>query len=256
MKSVVPDTLISVFIGLFLASVNAWPVLAQEAAPQPKAGAAKTEKQLTEIRLGYLRAYAPQLALSILDVPPRDEGVAGANVAINDNNTTGAFTGQKFILEVTEVKPDEDVVAAFDAMVARGDRYVLTDLSATQLLSIADKARDSGVLLFNVGNTDDSLREEDCRINVFHTAPTRSMLADGLAQYLIWKQWPRWVLLYGSHERDKLFADALRRAATAVRRRNPRREAVRGYRHGQADGFGRRPDPAADAGFHPGPARP
>ena len=213
MKSVVPDTLISVFIGLFLASVNAWPVLAQEAAPQPKAGAAKTEKQLTEIRLGYLRAYAPQLALSILDVPPRDEGVAGANVAINDNNTTGAFTGQKFILEVTEVKPDEDVVAAFDAMVARGDRYVLTDLSATQLLSIADKARDSGVLLFNVGNTDDSLREEDCRINVFHTAPTRSMLADGLAQYLIWKQWPRWVLLYGSHERDKLFADALRRAA-------------------------------------------
>ncbi|MET0576131.1 MAG: ABC transporter substrate-binding protein, partial [Mesorhizobium sp.] len=107
----------------------------------------------------------------------------------------------------------EDVVAAFDAMVAGGDRYVLTDLSATQLLSIADKARDSGVLLFNVGNTDDSLREEDCRINVFHTAPTRSMLADGLAQYLIWKQWPRWVLLYGSHERDKLFADALRRAA-------------------------------------------
>jgi ABC transporter substrate binding protein (PQQ-dependent alcohol dehydrogenase system) len=213
MKSVVPDTFIGVFIGLFLAIVNAWPVLAQEAAPQPKAGAAKTEKQLTEIRLGYLRAYAPQLALSILDVPPRDEGVAGANVAINDNNTTGAFTGQKFSLEVTEVKPDEDVAAAFDAMLARGDRYVLTDLSAKKLLSIADKARDSGVLLFNVGNTDDSLREEDCRINVFHTAPTRSMLADGLAQYLIWKQWPRWVLLYGSHERDKLFADALRRAA-------------------------------------------
>ena len=63
-------------------------------------------------------------------------------------------------------------------------------------------------------HTDDVLREEECRVNVFHIAPTRSMLADALAQYLIWKQWPRWVLLYGSHERDQLFADALRRAAT------------------------------------------
>jgi ABC transporter substrate binding protein (PQQ-dependent alcohol dehydrogenase system) len=39
------------------------------------------------------------------------------------------------------------------------------------------------------------------------------MLADGLAQYLIWKQWRKWVLLYGSHEPDQLFADAIRRSA-------------------------------------------
>jgi ABC transporter substrate binding protein (PQQ-dependent alcohol dehydrogenase system) len=98
-------------------------------------------------------------------------------------------------------------------MVARGDRYVLADISAEQLLSIADIGRENGVLIFNVGATDDILREEECRANVFHTAPTRSMLADGLAQYLIWKQWPRWVLLYGSHDGDRAFADALRRAA-------------------------------------------
>lgn len=208
MKSMVPSTLL-VLIGLFLASVNAWPAIAQETQKQ-----AKPEKPVTEIRIGYLRAYAPQLALSVLDIPPPDEGVAGANVAIADNNTTGKFIGQKFTLDVTEVKPDADVVPAFKAMIDRGDRYVLADLSAQQLLSIADIAKDNGVLLFNVGATDDVLREEECRVNVFHIAPTRSMLADGLAQYLIWKQWPRWVLLYGSHERDQLFADALRRAAT------------------------------------------
>ena len=56
-----------------------------------------------EIRIGYLRAYEPQLALSVLDVPPRDEGVAGAEVAIGDNNTTGGFLGQEFVLDVTEV---------------------------------------------------------------------------------------------------------------------------------------------------------
>lgn len=139
--------------------------------------------------------------------------MAGANTAIGDNNTTGKFLGQAFTLDVTEVKPDADVVQVFNDMVAKGDRYVLVDLSAKQLLSIADLARDQGVLIFNVGSTDDILREEECRINVFHTAPTRTMLADALAQYLIWKQWPRWALLYGSHERDQAFADALRRAA-------------------------------------------
>ncbi|OWK22810.1 hypothetical protein AJ87_45900 [Rhizobium yanglingense] len=90
---------------------------------------------------------------------------------------------------------------------------MLTDISAKQLLSIADLAKENGVLLFNVGSTDDILREHECRSNVFHTAPTRTMLADGLAQYLIWKQWRNWVLLYGSHEPDQLFADAIRRSA-------------------------------------------
>ncbi len=33
-------------------------------------------------------------------------------------------------------------------------------------------------------------------------------------QYLVWKQWKRWLLVVGSHDEDKLYADALRRAAT------------------------------------------
>jgi ABC transporter, substrate binding protein, PQQ-dependent alcohol dehydrogenase system len=211
MKGMVPFTL-AIFFGLFSATVNVWPASAQET--EPKAEATKPAQQVSQIRIGYLRAYEPQLALSVLDVPPRDEGVAGAHVAIADNNTTGRFMGQEFVVDVTEVKPDANVVEAFRDMVARGDRYVLADISAEQLLSIADIAREAGVLIFNVGATDDILREEECRGNVLHIAPTRSMLADGLAQYLIWKQWPRWVLLYGSHPGDQAFADALRRAAT------------------------------------------
>jgi ABC transporter substrate binding protein (PQQ-dependent alcohol dehydrogenase system) len=166
------------------------------------------------VRLGYLRAYEPQLALSVLDVAPRDEGIAGAKVAISDNNTTGAFLGQAFTLDIAEVKPDADILSAFEEMAAKGVSYILSDLSAAQLLSLADAARAKNILIFNVGATDDRLREEDCRANVFHVAPTRSMLADGLAQYLIWKQWRHWVLVFGSHENDRLFADALRRAAT------------------------------------------
>lgn len=208
MKSSVPTTL-AISVGLFCAGVNL--AAAQDAAAPAKPP--KTPKPVVEVGIGYLRAYEPTLALSVLDVPPEDIGVAGANVAIADNNTTGSFMGQKFKLDVKDVKFDEDVAPIFDEMVKQGERYVLIDLSEKQILSIADKARDAGVLLFNVGNTDDSLREENCRINLFHTAPSRSMLADGLAQYLIWKQWPKWALISGSHDKDKLFADALRRSA-------------------------------------------
>lgn len=167
-----------------------------------------------ELKLGYLRAYEPRLALSVLDVSPRDEGVAGAEVAISDNNTTGRFMGQAFSLHVAEVKLEADAVPAFRELAGKGATTILADLSAGQLLSVADAARAEGIEIFNIGATDDRLREEDCRANVFHIAPTRSMLADGLAQYLIWKQWPRWALIYGSHEGDRLFAEALRRAAT------------------------------------------
>ena len=89
----------------------------------------------------------------------------------------------------------------------------MADLPAAALLKAADAAGPRGVLVFNAGATDDSLREEECRANVFHTAPTRSMLADGLAQYFVWKQWRNWFLISGSHDNDKLWADALRRAA-------------------------------------------
>nr|CAD6423923.1 branched-chain amino acid ABC transporter substrate-binding protein [Rhizobium sp. Q54] len=192
----------SPFIAIFLVLSGACAALAQQSGtPQ------------VQVKLGYLRAYEPQLALSVLDVAPRDEGVAGANVAIADNNTTGSFLGQSYTLDVIEVKLEADVKAATEELISKGVNYILADVSAEQLLAITDLARDRGVLIFNVGATDDRLREEACHSNVFHTAPTRSMLADGLAQYLVWKQWRRWVLIHGSHDRDKLFADALRRAA-------------------------------------------
>lgn len=201
---------------LMLAAVVGGPNLAsaQSAAPAaPAAPNAAGGKQAVEVKIGYLRAYAPQLALSMLDVEPRNAGVAGAETAIADNNTTGSFLGQNFSLNVVEIESGADALEPFRQMVADGVRFVLADLSAEQVLAIADAGRDENVVIFNIASREDALREEECRINVFHTAPSYSMLADGLAQYLIWKQWRNWVLLYGSHEPDQLFADALRRAA-------------------------------------------
>jgi len=166
-----------------------------------------------EIRIGYLRQPEPKLALSLLQVPPDNDGVAGAQLAIDDNNTTGAFLNQRFALDEVRLKPGDDPAAAALALADRAVGLIIAALDPDALLKAADAARSRGVMLFNAAASDDRLREEDCRANVIHTAPTRTMLADGLAQYLAWKQWRRWLLVVGSHPADKLYADALRRAA-------------------------------------------
>ena len=166
-----------------------------------------------EFKIGYLRTAKPRTAISLVDVPPENNGLAGAQAAIADNNTTGQFLGQRFSLEDVKLKDGDNPAAAVSAMADRGISVVLADLPADALLQAADAGRARGLLFFNVGATDERLRENDCRGNVIHTAPSRSMLADALAQYLVWKQWRRWFLVVGSHETDKLYAEALRRAA-------------------------------------------
>jgi len=153
------------------------------------------------------------LPLSLLDLPPTDDGIAGAQLGIKDNNTTGQFVNQEFILDVVEDSDPDKLIKEIKAKVDAGAHFVLTDVAPTTLLKLADAVGEKEVLLINYGSADDGLREENCRQHVMHTAPTRAMLADALAQYLVWKKWRRWFLVLGPNEDDKLFADALRRAA-------------------------------------------
>ncbi len=145
-----------------------------------------------EINIGYLRGTGPKPTLSLIQTPANNDGIAGARLAIDDNNTTGRFLNQ---------------------LAERGISLVIADLPAEALLKAVDAAAPHKLLFFNIGAIDDRLREEDCRADVIHVAPTRSMLADALAQYLVWKQWRRWLLVVGSHAEDKLYGDALRRSA-------------------------------------------
>jgi len=166
-----------------------------------------------EFAIGYLHRLEHRETISLLDLPAADNGIAGARLGIEDNNTTGKFLNQHFELRETKLSGNDDPAVALADFAEQRVAFVLVDLSADALLRAADAGRGRGLLLFNVGATDDRLRERECRSDVIHVAPTRSMLADGLAQYLVWKQWRRWLLVAGSHQPDKLYADALKRAA-------------------------------------------
>ena len=163
------------------------------------------------IKIGYVGRAEKKATISLVDVPPDNDGIAGARLALEDNNTTGKFLNQHFLLEEVRVKEETDPTDIVLQLADHGISFFIVDLPADRLLKAAEAGR--GFVFFNAGAIDDRLREEDCRADVIHTAPTRSMLADGLAQYLVFKRWLRWLLVVGSHEPDKLFAGALRRAA-------------------------------------------
>ena len=165
-----------------------------------------------EIGIGYLGRAGIKSKLSLVEQPSENDGIAGARLAIEDNNTTGKFLNQHFTLEEVRLMEGDDVVKAATDLASRNG-FIIADLPAEALLKAADTLSDRKTVLLNAGSIEDRLREQDCRANVIHVAPTRSMLADALAQYLVWKQWKRWLLVVGSHDQDKLYAEALRRAA-------------------------------------------
>ncbi len=165
------------------------------------------------VRLGYIRSTVRTPTISLLEKPAANDGLAGAKLAMADNNTTGRFMGQSFELVDTPVGADDDPVAALAQLAGQGVLLVMTDLPAAAVLKLADAARPKGGLIFNIAAPDDSLRNQDCRANLVHVAPSRAMLADALAQYLVWKKWTRWVLAVGSHPGDVLLGDDYRRAA-------------------------------------------
>jgi ABC transporter substrate binding protein (PQQ-dependent alcohol dehydrogenase system) len=187
--------------------------IAPAAAPATQSSSTDAQKKILTVNILYVKqTRSGELPLSLLDLPAADDGIAGAKLGIADDNTTGRFLNQAFKLDVLNGDVDELIKGASEK-VAAGDSFIIADLDPNALLKFSDAFKDKHALIFNVGNSDDRLREEDCRANVLHVAPTRSMLADALAQYLVWKQWRNWLLVYGPEPEDKLLADAYRHAA-------------------------------------------
>src|SRR5262245_33673326 len=95
----------------------------------------------TRIRLGSLRRAEPKTRLSLIDIPADNNGVAGAQLALDDNNTTGKFLNQRFSLEDVRLDDDGDAAAAALGLADRGVSLVLADLPADALLKAADAGR-------------------------------------------------------------------------------------------------------------------
>ena len=164
------------------------------------------------VRIGYL-GYRPDPGplLSNVIPEPNDAGERGAQLAIQDSNSTGRFLKHDYQLRSASVDSPEALLQAAQAQHAEGLRLFVVNAPAASLRQLSAALPDS--LLFNAGSADDSLRSTDCLGNVLHSLPSRAMLADALVQFMAVRKWQRALLIVGQTPDDEAYAAALRRAS-------------------------------------------
>ncbi len=166
-----------------------------------------------EIKIVYLtQEKIVPAALSNLEPFIPDQGLQGALLGLEDNNTTGDFTGHRYSLKQVIVPLAGDVKSTFSALLAEGFRLFIVNLKPEQLVEL-QKINDNQALLFDIATVTDAFRQTQCLSNVLHLLPSRAMRADALAQYMLKKRWQRWFLVVGNTAEDALYAQAIRRAA-------------------------------------------
>lgn len=167
--------------------------------------------QPSTLTIGYLgHPGQPPINPLPLDELAPNEGLAGAQMGLVDDNTTGRFTGQKFVLAPVVLPRGGDLHNAVAGLAAKTP-FVVTKLPAEELKLVAKSF--PTLTFINAGSRSDALRNKECIANVLHTIPSRAMLTDALAQYLAWKKWSNWFLVVGPTKADKLYAAAIKRSA-------------------------------------------
>lgn len=166
------------------------------------------------LRVAYLgKKNQDPPPLSLTEPILKDKGIQGARLAQKENALTGNLLGQKYELTEVVVPEDGDVADAARDLLASGEKFIVADLEASDLLAVADLPEAADAIIVNTRAEDDRLRNDDCRANLYHVVPSYAMRADGLAQYLAWKRWTRWLLISGKQDKDLQYAAAIRRAA-------------------------------------------
>ncbi|NHB78529.1 ABC transporter substrate-binding protein [Rhodobacter calidifons] len=150
--------------------------------------------------------------LSNLDPVPEDLGLAGAEIAVKDTQTTGSFLGHSYSLTLASVPPGGDLVAAAREALA-SSHLILIEADPAAILAVADLPEAQEALLFNVATGAENLRSQDCRANLLHTIPEDAARTDALMQVLQRKQWRTAVMVTGPHPADLALAEAFRRSA-------------------------------------------
>jgi ABC transporter substrate binding protein (PQQ-dependent alcohol dehydrogenase system) len=151
--------------------------------------------------------------LSGLHPLPDDLGLRGAELALFDNQETGQFTNDSYELAQVMAPIGESLA---DVLAAKKDQlpdFIVVNAPAAELIKLADLPAMKDKFIFNVASRDEAVREENCRANVLHTIPSRAMLTDAIAQFLLVKKWTNILLLSGPLLGDAAYAEAMRNSA-------------------------------------------
>src|SRR6476619_4386728 len=187
---------------------------APAAAPAAPAAAPSAAAAIKPMRIYYLgKEYDEPLPLSYAEKPIIDKGIQGARLMLKEANQAGALVGSAFEMVEAIVPQDGDVVAKAKEILKDGDAFIIADLEPADLIAVADLPEAKNAVIMNIRSSATALRQELCRQNVFHIIPDYAMRADALAQYLIWKKWPRWFVIRRDTPQDQDYLAMVKRSA-------------------------------------------
>jgi ABC transporter substrate binding protein (PQQ-dependent alcohol dehydrogenase system) len=183
----------------------------------PPLAAAEAAFSFTYLQRADDPYYVPHRGYTGLSLRDRERPVAGARLAVRDSRVTGRALGIKFDLDEVTLGAGDDAVEVMETLAGRGNSVFLLDLPVDEVTTIASAIAGREILAFNVRHDDDRLREEGCTPNLFHTLPSKSMLMDALAQFLVSRNWREVLILEGQGDADLAISRAFQRSARKFR---------------------------------------
>jgi ABC transporter substrate binding protein (PQQ-dependent alcohol dehydrogenase system) len=139
--------------------------------------------------------------------------VIGAQMAIDEVNIDAATTGHAYKLIEQDAADSGVLPAKIEAMAASGVHWFVIDAPDEAMAALAKAERGTNVILFNISARGDALRGAACQPEMLSVIPSRAMLTDALAQFLLQRKWPKVLVLRGPLPEDKADADAFAHAA-------------------------------------------
>ena len=124
---------------------------------------------------------------------------SGVDVAIAETQFELDAAKLQVRVEAVEVASADEARAQATRLEKAGAVAFVTDLPTDWTTAAAAATK---LPLLNAGNTDNALREQACRANLFHTLPSERMFSDALAQTLVGRKWAKVLLLTGPAPED------------------------------------------------------
>lgn len=145
---------------------------------------------------------------------PIDQGLRGAELGVEDSNSTGKFLDHAYQLNSFEHSDTQHLVDyASNWVNNNNNRIILANVKLNALLALTElEVNNTDHLVINVAEKSDALRTTECKARLLHTIPSRAMLTDSLLQFLNAKRWNKFFLVSGEHADDKLYAQSLKRS--------------------------------------------
>jgi len=169
-------------------------------------------KDLESVNIAYIEIendsrYDSDIAYTRIQLKPTGRPFAGALVAYGESEKLFDILGKEIEISRFVVKDNEEILNKIKELVSQNTHFFIIDADSSFFKKIPEFDL-KNIAIFNITEPDDSLRQENCDSRVFHTIPSYSMLSDALAQYLVFKNWKKILLLKGPYEEDTIIADS------------------------------------------------